>query len=125
MKNMLKPVSDSGRSRIRKGMNYGKKTPRTSIKSYFSEFFAKLGKFQALLEPERSSREVRRPPGTTPPPGRAGHPPGCPGLHLGSEPSFCCRNFCYIIARIVLAPYLSISCVFFLGLFLPGKLLAY
>src|SRR3954471_12482499 len=63
-----------------------------------------------------------------PTPGRARHPPGCPGLrlrlHLGSEPSFCCRNFCYIFARIVPAPYLAISCVFFLGLFLPGKLLA-
>src|SRR3954463_11511891 len=83
--------------------------------------FAKLGKFQARLEPERSSREARRPPGTAP-------PPGCPGLrlrlHLGSEPSFCCRNFCYIFSRIVPTPYLAILCVFFLGLFLPGKLLA-
>src|ERR1041384_551668 len=106
-------------------MNCGKKTPRTSIKVYFSKFFAKLGKFQALLEPEWSSREARRPPGAAPPSGRAGHPPDCPGhrlrLHLGSEPSFCCRNFCYIFARIVPAPYLAISCVFSFGLFLPGK----
>src|SRR4051812_44686621 len=61
-------------------------------------------------------------------PGRAGHPPGCPGLrlrlHLGLKPSFCCEFFCYISARIVPAPYLSISRVFFLGLFLPGKLSA-
>src|SRR4051812_47092866 len=66
-----------------------------------------------------------RPPGAAPPPGRAGHPPGCPGLrlrlHLGSEPSFCCRIFCYIFARIIPAPYLAILCVFFLGLFLPGQ----
>src|SRR3954465_13460967 len=94
-------------------------------KKLLFKVFAKLGKFQARLEPERSSSEARRPPGASPPPGRAGHPPGCPGLrlrlHLGSEPSFCCRNFCYIFARIVPAPYLAILCVFFLGLFLPGK----
>ena len=52
----------------------------------------------------------------------------CPRLrlrpHFGLKPSFCCRNFCYIFARIVPAPYLAISCVFFLGLFLPGKLSA-
>src|SRR3954464_9466210 len=63
-----------------------------------------------------------------PPPGRARHPPGRPGLrlrlHLGLKPSFCCRIFCYIFARIVPTPYLAISCVFFLGLFLPGKLSA-
>src|SRR4051812_7633402 len=40
------------------------------------------------------------------------------------KPSFCCRNFCYIFAWIVPAPYLMISCVIFLGLFLPGKLSA-
>ena len=33
------------------------------------------------------------------------------------------KNF-YIFAQIVPTPYLVISCVFFLGLFLPGKLLA-
>src|SRR3954464_6925585 len=63
-----------------------------------------------------------------PPPGRARHPPGRPGLrlrlHLGLKPSLCCRIFCYIFARIVPAPYLAISCVFFLGLYLPGKLSA-
>src|ERR1043165_7505996 len=75
-----------------------------------------------------SSRGPRRPPGAAPPPGRARHPPGCPGprlrLHLGLKPSFYCRNFFYIFARIVPAPYLAISCVFFLGMFLPGKLSA-
>src|SRR3954470_16803616 len=35
-----------------------------------------------------------------------------------------CINFFYIFARIVTTPYLAISCVFFLGLFLPGKLSA-
>src|SRR3954464_7459668 len=97
-------------------------------KSSLFKTIAKLGKFQARVEPERSSRGARRPPGVATPPGRARHPPGCPGLrlrlHLGLKPSFCCRNFCYIFARIVPAPYLAIPCVFSLGLFLPGKLLA-
>src|SRR3954465_10309586 len=103
-------------------MNYGKNTANVN-KKLLLRVFAKLGKFQARLEPERSSREARRPPGAAPPPDHAGHPPGCPGirlrLHLGSEPSFCCRNFFYIFARIVPAPYLAILRVLFFGLFLP------
>src|ERR1044072_3376289 len=97
-------------------------------KSLFFKVFAKLGKFQALLEPEWSSREARRPPGAAPPTGHAGHPPASPGhclrLHLDSEPSFCCRNFFYIFARIVPAPYLAISCVFSFVYFCEENFLA-
>ena len=35
-------------------------------KSLLFRVFAKLGKIQARLEPDRSSREARRPPGTAP-----------------------------------------------------------
>src|SRR3954470_19634571 len=52
------------------------------------------------------------------PPGRAGWPPGPPGVHLrphfGLLPSFWCRNFCYIFAQIVPALYLAITRVLFL-----------
>src|ERR1043165_807543 len=108
-------------------MNYGKKTSRTSIKFTFQSFC----KIRKIPSPSGAGEELQggqEPPWRGPPPGRAGHPPGCPRLrlrlHLGSEPSFCCRIFCYIFARIVPAPYLALSCVFFLGLCLPGKLLA-
>src|SRR3954468_24214509 len=127
MKNMLQPSFKLRQEQNEKRYEIWEENTANVNKKLTFRVFAKLGKFQARLEPERSSREARRPPSAAPPPGRAGHPPGCPGLrlrlHLGSEPSFCCRNFCYIFARIVPAPYLAISCVFFLGLFLPGKLL--
>src|ERR1041384_5781902 len=93
--------------------------------------FQSFCKIRKIPSPSGAGEELQggqEAPWRGPPPGCARHPPGCPGLrlrlHLGLKPSFCCRNFCYIFARIVLSPYLAVSCVFFLGLFLPGKLSA-
>src|SRR3954468_10945689 len=126
MKNMLQPSFKLRQEQNEKRYEIWEENTANVNKSLLFKVFTKLGKFQARVEPERSSRGARRPPGAYTPPGRARHPPGCPGLrlHLGLKPSFCCRNFCYIFARIVPAPYLAISCVFFLGLFLPGELSA-
>src|SRR3954464_755639 len=98
-----------------------------SIKVNFQSFC----KNRKIPSPSGAGEELQggqEAPWRGPPPGRPGHPPGCPGLrlrlHLGLKNSFCCRNFCYVFARIVPALYLVISCVFFLGLFLPRKLSA-
>src|SRR4051812_34468206 len=102
-------------------MYYGKETSRTSIKVYFSSFLQNWENYK----PNWSPRGASGGPGgllARPPPGRARHPGLRLRPHFGLKPSFCCRNFCYIFAWIILAPYLAISCVFFLGLFLPGKL---
>src|SRR3954451_24607159 len=90
--------------------------------------FCKIRKIRGLSGAEEELQGAQAPPGRGLPPGRAGRPPGAPGVrlrpHFGLLPSFCCINFCYIFTQIVPAPYLVISCVFFLGLFLPGKLSA-
>src|SRR3954470_7355797 len=102
MKNMLQPSFKLRQEQNEKRYEIWEENTANVNKSLLFRVFAKLGKFQALLEPEWSSREARRPPGAPPPTGHAGHPPDCPGhrlrLHLGSEPSLCCGIFCYIFS---------------------------
>src|SRR3954470_12825908 len=87
--------------------------------------FYKIRKIRGLSGAGEEIQGAQAPSWRGLPPGRAGRPPGHPGarlrLHFGSLPSYCCRNFCYIFARIVPAPYLVISCVFFSICFCQDK----
>ena len=80
--------------------------------------FCKTRKIRGLIGAGEELQGAQATPWRGLPPGRAGRPPGHPGvrlrLHFGSLPSFCCRNFCYIFARIIPVLYLAIPCVFFL-----------
>src|ERR1041385_4420762 len=87
--------------------------------------FLKIRKIRSLSGAGEELQGDQAPPWRGLPPGRAGRPPGHPGVrlrpHFGSFPSFCCRNFCYIFSRIVPATYLAISCVFSSICFFQGK----
>src|ERR1041385_6749587 len=87
--------------------------------------FCKIRKIRGLSGAGDELQGAQAPPRRALAPGRVGRPPGHPGLclrpHFGSLPSFCCRNFCYIFARIVPATYLAISRVFSSICFYQGK----
>src|ERR1041385_6620313 len=87
--------------------------------------FYKIRKIRGLSGAGEELQGAQAPAWCGLPPGRAGRPPGHPGVrlrpHFGLLPSFCCRNFFYIFARFVPATYLTISCVFFSICFCQGK----
>src|ERR1041385_5762893 len=66
-------------------MHYGKETSRNRHKSSRLRVFAKYRKFEAEVEPERSSRGPRRPPGAAPPLAAPGGRPGT--QESGSDPT--------------------------------------
>src|SRR3954470_20513289 len=83
--------------------------------------FYKIRKIRGLSGAGEEIQGAQAPSWRGLPPGRAGRPPGHPGVrlrpHFGFLPSFWCKTFCYIFSRIVPAPYLAILCVFFSSCF--------